>query len=323
MKSVTTLITNRLPFILTGLALCVSAAQGAGVNSRNADLVPTGKGYGVAAPESPATGNAAPTLLDDSELSGNPSTYATNGIGYHGGPVMTGTTHIYYIWYGNWANNTAPAILNNFANKIGGSPYYNINTTYYNASNVKISNSVTHPSNTSVAYPYGTALSDAQIQSVVSNAITTAALPNDPKGVYFVLTSKDVTATSGFCTNYCGWHTYTNISGKNIKYAFVGDPSQKCPTACEAQSVSPNNNPGADGMASVIAHELEEAATDPNLNAWYDSLGWENADKCAWKFGPTTTLANGSKYNMILGTKKYLIQQNWVNASGGYCALTF
>ena len=40
-------------------------------------------------------------------------------------------------------------------------------------------------------------------------------------------------------------------------------------------------------MVSVIAHELEEAATDPDLNAWYDNRGYENADKCAWTFGTT------------------------------------
>ena len=40
-------------------------------------------------------------------------------------------------------------------------------------------------------------------------------------------------------------------------------------------------------MASIIAHELEEAVTDPDLNAWYDTRGYENADKCAWTFGTT------------------------------------
>jgi hypothetical protein len=76
-------------------------------------------------------------------------------------------------------------------------------------------------------------------------------------------------------------------------------------------------------MASIIAHELEEAVTDPNLNAWYDSRGAENADKCAWTFGTTTTLPSGAKYNMTLGSRNYLIQQNWVNASGGYCAKSY
>jgi hypothetical protein len=231
---------------------------------------------------------------------------------------------MYYIWYGNWTGNTATTILNNLAQKIGGSPRFNTNTTYSNAANVKISNSVTLAGSTTVAYPYGTALSDAQIQAVVSTAITTGKLPKDANGVYFVLTSKDVTATSGFGSRYCGWHTYSTIAATNIKYSFVGDASLKAPTGCLAQSVSPNGNPGADGMASVIIHELEEAASDPNLNAWYDSVGYENSDKCAWTFGVTTTLAGGAKYNVTLGTRKYLIQQNWVNAApAGRCAMSY
>jgi hypothetical protein len=171
----------------------------------------------------------------------------------------------------------------------------------------------------------GTSLSDAQIKAIVSTAITSGALPLDASGVYFVLTSADVTASSGFCTQYCGWHTHGTISGSDIKYAFIGNPD-RCPSACAAQTTSPNGNAGADGMASIIAHELEESASDPDLNAWYDTRGYENADKCAWTFGSTTTLPSGAKYNMTLGSNNYLIQQNWVNAlnkttnAKGYCA---
>ena len=116
-----------------------------------------------------------------------------------------------------------------------------------------------------------------------------------------MLTSADVNATSGFCTQYCGWHTHATISGKDIKYAFVGDAS-RCLSACAAQSTSPNGNPGADAMVSIVAHELEEATTDPDLNAWYDNRGYENADKCAWTFGTTFSVTNGSKANMYLGS---------------------
>ena len=77
-----------------------------------------------------------------------------------------------------------------------------------------------------------------------------------------------------------------------------------------------------DELASVIAHEMEEAATDPQLSAWYDSSGLENADKCAWTFGTTYT-ANGALANMKLGNREFLIQRNWVNASGGYCATSY
>ena len=245
-----------------------------------------------------------------------------NGITYHGGPLMgvVGGTPVtaYYIWYGNWSGNTAVTILTDLAQNIGGSPYYNINSTYYNGSNAHVVNSVTYGGSTTDNYSRGTSLSDSAIQGVVSDAITSGRLPNNTAGVYFVLTSQDVTASSGFCTQYCGWHTYGTIGGSNIKYSFVGN-SARCPSACQAQNVGPNGNAGADGMASIIAHELEEAVTDPNLNAWYDNRGMENADKCAWTFGSTYTV-NGALANMRLGNRDYLIQQNWVNASGGYCA---
>ncbi len=76
-------------------------------------------------------------------------------------------------------------------------------------------------------------------------------------------------------------------------------------------------------MASIISHELEEAVTDPDLNAWYDTRGQENADKCAWTFGSQSTAGNGASYNMTFGGRNWLIQQNWVNASGGYCAKSY
>src|SRR4029079_6282001 len=152
-------------------------------------------------------------------------------------------------------------------------------------------------------------------------AISGGRLPSDPNGVYFVFTSVDVTK-SGFLTSYCGWHTHGSIAGADIKYAFVGNPGAN--SACSMQtSVSPNNNVGADAMASIVAHELEETATDPDLNAWWDTRGYENADKCAWTFGSTYAVANGSLANMTLGGLNFLIQRNWVNASGGYCAVSY
>ncbi len=245
-----------------------------------------------------------------------------NGISYHGGPLILNTTNVYYIWYGNWSGNSATTILTDLARSIGGSPYFNINTTYYNGSNVHVSNSVNYVTSTTDNYSRGTSLSDSAIQGVVSSAITSGHLPYDTNAVYFVLTSADVTASSGFCTQYCGWHTHGTINGFDIKYAFIGNPD-RCPSACEAQTTGPNGNAGADGMASIISHELEEAVTDPDLNAWYDNRGMENADKCAWTFGTTHTAANGSLYNVTLGTRNYLIQRNWVNASGGFCSMTY
>jgi hypothetical protein len=291
------------------IVLCVTGVNAASVLApQDEELVPTGKGWGERASPGHAGGKGAP-----------PS--GSNGISYHGGPLLLGTPNAYYIWYGNWSSNSATTILTDLASNIGGSPYFQINTTYYDGSNKHVTGSVALSGSTMDNYSLGTALTDSNIQTIVANAIA-SGLPKDTNAVYFVLTSADENETSGFCTQYCGWHTHGTISGSDIKYAFIGNPD-RCPSACEWQTTSPNGNAGADGMASIIAHELEEAVTDPDLNAWYDRRGQENADKCAWTFGTISTLSNGAEYNMSLGSRKYLIQQNWVNASGGYCAKSY
>jgi hypothetical protein len=277
-------------------------------------MVPTGKGYGV-----PAGADQIYTV-----------DVAGNGIDYHGGPVMKVRAGVkaYIIWYGNWANLGGPnakQIITDMLSSVGGSPYYNINTTYYQSNNPakNVKNKVRLGTQIDdVAKSLGSALSDANIKTLVTNAISTGALPSDKNGIYFVLTTKDVNATSGFCTQYCGWHTHANILGADIKYSFVGDAA-RCINSCAAQSTSPNGNPGVDGMASVVMHELEEAATDPDLNAWYSSSGYENADLCAWTFGTTYNPGNGSKANVKWGSRDYLIQRNWVNANGGLCSMQY
>ena len=284
-------------FVMLSTVLAAVGCGGMEADTQDSvDAQPTGRGGGLV-----------------SEMA-KPSNQAGIGnVTNHGGPIMTGTKTIYYIWYGNWSGNNASTILNAFANGIGGSPYFNINSTYTNSTGGKVDNSVVFGGSTTVAYPYGTALTDANIQSIVADSINTGAFPLNTNAVYFVLTSADVNETSGssgFCTSFCGWHNHGTINGADIKYSFVGNPD-RCITSCAAQSIGPNGNAGADGMVSILAHELEEAATDPNLNAWYDLQGYENGDKCAWTFGTQSTAANGAKYNITLGGLPMLIQQNW------------
>ena len=247
-----------------------------------------------------------------------------NGIEYHGGPVMVAPHNIYYIWYGNWTGNTATSILPRFVSGLNGSPYFNTNTSYTQGNGQSVINTVTLSTQISDNYSRGSYLANSDIAAIVNNEIVTGQLPTDPNGVYFVLTSPDVHETSGFCTSFCGWHTHSTFNGADIKFAFVGDAQTQCPSGCEEQTgSSPNGNPGADGMASVIAHELNETVSDPDLNAWYHiNLGGENGDLCAWNFGSTYRAPNGSLANVALGGNYYLLQQNWVNAGGGSCAMS-
>jgi len=313
--------TSILTFPLAALIAGFCGFYVASVRADAPETRPTGRGIG--------TVQHPPQAVDNKpNNSGGATTTTSNGITYHGGPILTSGSNAYYIWYGNWGTNSAKTILPTLATGLSGSPYFNINTTYTNASSQKVLNAVHMAGQYSwTTTPYGTALTDAGVQAIVAATINGGFLAFDPNGVYFVLTSPEITETSGFCTNYCGWHFHFALNGvstQDVKYAFVGNASTQCPSACEQQtSVSPNGNPGADGMASVIAHELEESTTDPDLNAWYDVKGYENADKCAWTFGTLKTASNGSRYNMTLGGLNFLIQQNWVNAKGGYCAISY
>lgn len=251
-------------------------------------------------------------------------TRKTTAMNYYGGPMIV-TPTIYIIWYGNWNqsngsdNANAQTIIHDWANGIGGTPYYQLNQSL-SINGYNLTGSVLYGGDTSVSYPYGTALSDGNIQSIVDDAISNGKLPYNSSGVYFVITSSDVNETSGFCTQYCGWHTYGNISsGQHVRYSFVGN-AKRCLSACAAQSTSPNGNPGIDGAVSVLSHELEEAATDPDINAWLDSRGAENADKCAWTFGHAQFQANGAWANMTFNGRNWLIQRNILRSGNSfYC----
>jgi Phosphate-induced protein 1 conserved region len=310
---------KKLGLALTMCGIMTAAANAQAVSPGGGhDVVPTGKG-GWNLP-------AAPDLEKRGTPKPPPPPAANNGINYHNGPVMLGTVNIYYIWYGDWSTNSGVDILTNLAESIGGTPWYNINTSYYSGSGRQlkhVSNSVAYKGSTTDDYSHGKSLSDDDVRNIVADALTSGRLPKDTNGVYFVLTSADVSEVSGFCSNYCGWHTYDKINGSNIKFAFIGNPDQ-CPSACtRLRYHSPNDNIGADGMASIIAHELSESVTDPQLNAWYSGKGDENADKCAFTFGTLYTAPNGAGANVQMGTRDYLLQQNWVNAGGGYCGLSY
>ena len=240
--------------------------------------------------------------------SSTPSTWSTIPIIYRGGPTMT-NGNVYVIWYGSWTA-TQKSLVKLFSNGVS-------NTTWWNSQKTYGSTNVVYKSDISNNYTMGKALTGQSISDLVYSAINTKLLPEDSAGIYFVATSTDV-LVDGYCTQFCGWHSYFNYNANVIKYSFVGNTNQ-CPYACSGQqTVSPNRDPGVDGMMSILAHELVETMSDPMLNAWYDDQGAENADKCAWQFDKTYTLPSsagtgkaGAKWNVKASNKNFLIQMNW------------
>ena len=323
-------------------------------------------------PASSSALTGTPIPPEERESSLRPSSFAAtlavaaqgtrHAIGYHGGQVVDHPITVYYLWYGNWSSNGVEIpIVEEFTRHLGGSPWWGINSQYADSRGARPSDSVAMGKSAFDAYSQGAVVSDDEIAAAVVSAIARGALPDDPRGVYMVLGSADVDATSGFCTAYCGFHKVVTMRGpgngahpsspgpsaaqqpaprqhQHRYYGYVGDP-RRCGLGCSMQHVGPNGPSPADGMVSIIAHELAEVVTDPFADAWYDAAGLENADKCIWVFGgggggggdassssqqQTYRAANGALANVQLGGKDYLLQANWKldGRGGGRCSMS-
>jgi len=239
---------------------------------------------------------------------------------YHGGTLMFSTSHVYLIWYGSWSGSTTPPIVTDLVSSLGGSAYLDAIRRYTNAGGVPMPNAVQYGGSIYDSYSQGASLANYDVGFIVGNAIIGGQLPPDPDGIYVVLTSSDVNETSGFGTQYCGFHSTTSVNGATTKVVFVGH-ADRVPTKCKPQAVGPNGDTASDAMANVLVNELFDTTVDPEFGGWYDKFGFEPADKCAWDFGATYRAANGARANVKLGKRDFLLQQNWVNQGPGHCAL--
>jgi hypothetical protein len=299
--------------------------------------------------------NGDETWLDDfaSALGSNPRkgfTYtvgsaSTSPISCHGScQTLTGTIALIPVWVGNWAPSditTWNSVLGNIVTSLGTGTansvavpghVFSTNTLYYT------SQGLTPPSlqwvaNTSVTAPTATNVSDADVATDINNFISAnpTIVPSGTTPVYMYIGASSTLLTSGFGTIYCGWHTYgTTSSLTNVPYLAFQNFTATYNKACSSQTTSPNGNVPLDAMASVMVHEIDETLQDPFLNAWYDSSYAESADKCAWTWG-TLQKVGAARYNVVLGSLKYMIQQDWLEnnlvtptgtATGTACAVT-
>lgn len=175
--------------------------------------------------------------------------------------------------------------IQTFISSLSSTDWFNVQKSYYYQASessprinttgpIKVANTVKDN------YSCKKNLGDDKVTKVISNQLMNKKLPYDENGLYLVLTSSDV-KEGAFCDSYCGYHSYFDYNSKRIIYAFIGNALSMCRQSCIGRNlkVSPNKDVGIDGMISVIAHEIAEAMSDPELNTWADSDGEENADK--------------------------------------------
>ena len=268
-----------------------------------------------------------------SAQNGNLTVKTNMRVLYHDGPVMHGQVNAYLIWYGTWSLNKpgndsyTQQIVRDFITGIGGSSYFTINNGYSDSNGLAPSGALIYSGETSNSFWYGSDLNPLAMQGVVTDAVTTGSLPADPNGIYLILASSDMASTTtGLCApNAPPYHGSFTWNGVTLKYGFVGNPL-RCPSVGAPQLAwpgpTPNDDFAGDGIVNRMAWVLSTIVTNPTGAGWFDRYGFENSTKCQGLFGPTFQSPNGSSANVFLGSRVYLLQQNWVNARKAYCALS-
>lgn len=321
--------------LLAGTAVAL-AAPDSGAATRTPAPRQFGRMYGVV----PAARDAGrrPHRPTASEFAGTRFASGSNLIN-HGGPVMqTNTT--YAIYWEPASSTVSPlynSLLNRFFTDVGvasGSTSNVYSTdTQYSAIQYRSSFAGSYVDTTPIpdhcsgeysgtgATVSGCVL-DSDIQAAVLRAIAANGWTAGPTSMFFVFTPRNVgscfDSTSRTCayTYYCAYHSSFSSNGTDVIYAnqpYTDTSGVGLPGACDVGQ-HPNGDQ-ADATISVVSHEHNEAITDPNGNAWYDSSGNEIGDKCAWNFGSSLGSTSTGLYNQVINGDRYYMQQEWSNAS--------
>ncbi len=168
-------------------------------------------------------------------------------------------------------------------------------------------------------------LSANQLDTEVEHVVAADHLPSANRDVYFLVTPKGFgncqgagpnnCALGGSASGYCGYHT---VSGNGqIKYAVI--PYNAVKGHCQSGEPRPNSST-ADPTLSTISHEHNEMITDPFGDAWLDSSGQEDGDKCISSFGSALGGSGANAWDEVIHGGHYWLQAEWSNDDGGCAA---
>jgi hypothetical protein len=165
------------------------------------------------------------------------------------------------------------------------------------------------------ATPHG-CITDVQAQAEIKKVIAKKHWKQVISNMFLLFiapgegTCVDAAGTSCSYTFFCAYHGFIISGSKTIIY---GNEPFGEPSVCQISVPSPNSDPAADTAATAATHELTEAITDPELNAWFTSgsPGEEIGDLCAYDYGSLTW--DGGMANQMWNGHFYLVQQEYDN----------
>jgi hypothetical protein len=194
---------------------------------------------------------------------------------------------------------------------------------------------------------YDSCIDDAQVQAETASVVKTNNLPVSLSHIYVLFIPKHVetcfnpgsTTSRGHgvfsqaCTinhskvpgGYCAYHTMApnRMVYANLSYPIYHSPLQTALFTCGSDAgiafgrghiQSPNGNPDADVEISPTSHEIMEAITDPDVSTgWYDAVGNENGDECAYRFDTPVGGTDGTFFNQVINGDHYMTQTEFSN----------
>ncbi|MGI8762033.1 MAG: IPT/TIG domain-containing protein [Jatrophihabitantaceae bacterium] len=208
---------------------------------------------------------------------------------------------------------------------VAGAPI--VDTTQYPASGCTVNSGSVYSDGSG----YSVCLDDTQIRTETTSVLNAHGFPSDFGHLYVMFTPKGVEScfqagnpSGQQCSinpspsaAYCAYHS--SFGSPSTVYANMPFPIYQSATgySCTDENLgggiqSPNGNTDADVEISPLSHEMSEAITDPQLNAWYDSSGNENGDDCAYIYGSLSGTP-GTLYNQTINGGHYLTQEEFSN----------
>jgi uncharacterized repeat protein (TIGR01451 family) len=339
--------------VVASLAACIAlqggqpAAQASSLLSLPISPIKGPPGYAMqepiaGAPSAPSAVLSAPRAPINASYSHTPPPTPGDDLPAGSGQVMTSTTIYYVFWLPTGLHYESDStgdtnyenLLVRWAQDVGSSQFLNL-ISQYSGTNGTVGTSVTYGGSwtDTAAYPHpgttGDPLTDGDIRSEVTNAVSTNGWTEDVNHIVAVFTANGIQECDGggSCTfsasnGFCAYHDHFSDSGNDAVYAFMGfdNFTHVAGKTCVAGQTSGDNDPNrsnypngdvsADAEINTLSHEVIEAETDPHPNDTWTGPNGEIGDACNFNFAPR----NDTGADVYLNGHPYIMQQEWSNA---------